>query len=140
MPGGAGLKRTRGPLALLGALGLLAGCLREPEAPARALVHAPIDAGVAVSGEGGTASVAGRVSGPCEGAVIVEAVDGSGQLLGRARAKEGRWQLSGLAQAPARLRWGCDNNGDGYVSASAVAEGGPPRLSLQGAVLVLPAG
>lgn len=117
-----------------------AGCLREPDAAPVALAVAPIDSRVDLAGPGGMASVAGRVSGTCGGPILIEAIGSGGAVVGRTRAKAGRWQVSGLERAPSFLRWGCDANGDGYVPTGEVAEGGPPRLSMTVPVLVLPAG
>ena len=115
----------------------LAACLVEPAAAPLHVATAPIDSTRAPAG-GGTASVAGRVSGTCVGPILVEAVSGSGTVMGRTTAEGGSWLVPGLAESPALYRWGCDANGDGWVPAAEVAEAGAPRLALAGPVLLLP--
>ena len=100
--------------------------------------QAAIDARIPPEAAAGAVRGHGRVLGGCGGIILVEAADEDGRVLARAEASGGRYALGPMQSAPAQLRWGCDEDGDGVVLADAVADSPIGRVPLTGAVLVLP--
>ncbi|GDX82847.1 hypothetical protein LBMAG42_46580 [Deltaproteobacteria bacterium] len=101
-------------------------------------IEAPIDARSDPPASVGSVVGHGRVVGECAGVVRVEAATADGTVLDRAEAREGSFRLGPISTQPAQLRWGCDVDGDGVVSAEAVASAPVGSVPLIGAVLVLP--
>lgn len=126
MPGGARL------------IVLLAACLAPAPSPLPGAVSAPIDARGALTAEAGAVIARGRVVGACAGVVRVEFDSRSGEVLGRGVASGGSYLVGPMEQTPARVRWGCDADGDGVVPAPAVTAVALTDVPLTGAVLVLP--
>lgn len=126
MPGGAGL------------IVVLLACLQPESASAPAAVEPPIVASAEVFGTEGGVLAYGKVHGVCAGVVYVELVGADGRAQARDAAASGAWQTEPLGEAPARLRWGCDPDGDGRVESPDVGSAPVGVVPLTGGVLVLP--
>ena len=101
-------------------------------------IEVPIDARSELAATSGSVVGHGRVLGECAGVVRIEAATADGTVLDRAEVREGTYRLGPIAREPAKLRWGCDADGDGLVPAQDVVSAPVGNVPLIGAILVLP--